>query len=102
LSLRTSFYKVQFGLVCGAEINLSVHTSFPQSHSIKYRQGPVAVFFSGRILILRTSSSTVHLGLVCGTFERAYILATESFYKIQARTSRSFFWENFDSAYIIL
>jgi hypothetical protein len=31
-------------------------------------------------------------------FERAYILATESFYKIQA----SVYWENFEPAYIIL
>jgi hypothetical protein len=31
--------KVQVGLVGSTEINLSMHTSLPQSHSIKYRQG---------------------------------------------------------------
>jgi hypothetical protein len=36
-------------------------------------------------LSLRTSFFKVQLGLVCGKFELAYILATESFYKIQAR-----------------
>ncbi len=74
LNLRTSFYKVQLGLVCGTEINLSVHSSLPQSLSIKYRQGPVAVF-TGRILTLRTSFYKVQLELVCGKFEPAYILA---------------------------
>jgi hypothetical protein len=39
LSLHTSFYKVQFGLVCGTGRTLSMHTYLPQSHSIKYRQG---------------------------------------------------------------
>jgi hypothetical protein len=76
--------KVQLGLVFGTEINLSVHSSLPQSLSIKYRQGPVAVF-SGRILSRRTSFYKVQLGLVCGKFGRVFILATESFYKIQAR-----------------
>jgi hypothetical protein len=47
LSLRTSFYLVQLGLVCGTEINLSVRTSLPQSHSIKYRQGQSQCLLGG-------------------------------------------------------
>ncbi len=37
--------KVQVGLVGSKEINLSMHTSLPQSPSIKYRQGQYQCLF---------------------------------------------------------
>jgi hypothetical protein len=84
--------KVQLGLVCGTGINLSVHTSLPQSPSIKYRQGQSQCYCLNFEPAYGTKLSTSFYKVQVRTslwykdkFERAYILATESFYKIQAR-----------------